>query len=170
METFIVPRILNSPHEVEHARRQKTSIQYVLNKRVDLVFKRTRAAEAQGWKCCYCGVHMSVECKSKNSVTLEHVIPKSQGGTDNPDNLVAACNRCNTRRGTMSWKKFDPQKHVGSNAEVRLAKKIRKYTKRALKVDQSEYEAWIKTLRMPSHGLQKLILSIKTAREMENNG
>jgi hypothetical protein len=30
--------------------------------------------------------------------TLDHVIPKSEGGTNSADNLVACCRRCNHTR------------------------------------------------------------------------
>ena len=36
--------------------------------------------------CVYCG---------DEAETVDHVIPRSKGGTDNIDNLVAACGRCN---------------------------------------------------------------------------
>ena len=42
-------------------------------------------------KCQYCGA-------TKN-LTLDHVIPKSKGGTDTWDNLVVACSSCNTKKG-----------------------------------------------------------------------
>jgi hypothetical protein len=44
--------------------------------------------------------------KSGKRATVEHVIPKSQGGTNLLDNLVAACHDCNQRRGVMSHELF----------------------------------------------------------------
>ena len=35
------------------------------------------------------------------SVTCDHVIPRSMGGTDDMANLVASCSRCNTLRGDI---------------------------------------------------------------------
>lgn len=32
-------------------------------------------------------------------VTIEHILPKSEGGSDHPDNLGAACIPCNSSRG-----------------------------------------------------------------------
>jgi 5-methylcytosine-specific restriction endonuclease McrA len=37
----------------------------------------------------------------KNSVTREHIVPKSLGGSDTMDNIAAACNHCNGKRGVM---------------------------------------------------------------------
>jgi len=40
--------------------------------------------------CQYCGQHAE---------NVDHVVPKVQGGTHRWDNVVAACRRCNTRKG-----------------------------------------------------------------------
>jgi 5-methylcytosine-specific restriction endonuclease McrA len=42
-------------------------------------------------RCQYCG--------STKRLTLDHVIPKSKGGTHSWDNVVAACSHCNARKG-----------------------------------------------------------------------
>ena len=44
--------------------------------------------------CEYCH---SPEYLSPDLFTLDHILPKSLGGTDNPDNLCLACHRCNER-------------------------------------------------------------------------
>ena len=44
--------------------------------------------------CChYCGKYVS-----KRDATLEHVVPQSQGGTDDLSNLVMACFACNNKK------------------------------------------------------------------------
>jgi 5-methylcytosine-specific restriction endonuclease McrA len=45
--------------------------------------------------CEYCH---SPERLSANRFTIDHVIPKSLGGSDALDNLALACRRCNERR------------------------------------------------------------------------
>ena len=52
------------------------------------IFKRDRL------KCVYCG--------SKDNLTLDHVLPKSLGGRDTWDNLVTACQKCNSKKGSMT--------------------------------------------------------------------
>ena len=47
--------------------------------------------------CTYCGSPM----KRENS-TLDHVLPKSQGGLDQPHNLVLSCERCNLTKAGRS--------------------------------------------------------------------
>ena|ERR1700761_1955247 len=58
---------------------------------------RDRLAEAQNWRCCYCGLRL--EKVHPNRATIEHVIPLSRGGPDKAENMVIACRRCNGRRG-----------------------------------------------------------------------
>lgn len=42
------------------------------------------------YRCVYCGTDAS-----RDRIEVDHVIPRSRGGTDRMDNLVAACQRCN---------------------------------------------------------------------------
>ena len=44
-----------------------------------------------GWACQYCG--------ARTSLTVDHVIPRSKGGTSGWDNIVASCAPCNRRKG-----------------------------------------------------------------------
>ena len=44
-------------------------------------------------KCQYCGVNVS----SKTG-TIDHVVPKSRGGTHSWENVVLACTRCNQKK------------------------------------------------------------------------
>ena len=48
-------------------------------------------------RCVYCG---------SKAEEIEHVIPKSKGGTDSPYNLVIACRKCNELKGKLSLKEF----------------------------------------------------------------
>jgi 5-methylcytosine-specific restriction endonuclease McrA len=50
------------------------------------VFARDR------WTCQYCGT-------ARNSLTVDHVIPRSKGGASSWDNIVASCAPCNRRKG-----------------------------------------------------------------------
>lgn len=42
-------------------------------------------------ECIYCG--------SKESLSTDHLIPKSRGGPDTGDNAITACRRCNSSKG-----------------------------------------------------------------------
>ncbi len=45
-------------------------------------------------RCAYCG--------SAERLTIDHVLPKSRGGPDTWENLVAACTLCNNRKGNRT--------------------------------------------------------------------
>ncbi|MFQ6072699.1 MAG: RNA-guided endonuclease IscB, partial [Methanosarcinales archaeon] len=54
-----------------------------------------------GHKCVYC------KGKSKDKILeIEHIIPKSRGGTDRIGNLVIACKTCNIQKGTKTAEEF----------------------------------------------------------------
>ena len=44
-----------------------------------------------GYRCQYCGDHARL--------TIDHVIPRSRGGSSQWDNIVTACAPCNLRKG-----------------------------------------------------------------------
>jgi 5-methylcytosine-specific restriction endonuclease McrA len=44
-----------------------------------------------GWTCQYCG--------ARSNLTVDHVIPRSKGGSSSWDNIVASCAPCNRRKG-----------------------------------------------------------------------
>ncbi|BAU66341.1 HNH endonuclease [Stanieria sp. NIES-3757] len=49
--------------------------------------------------------HTCQYCRAKNEqLTLDHVIPRSRGGGDTWENLVAACVRCNVKKGSRTPK------------------------------------------------------------------
>ena len=55
--------------------------------------------EKWGRKCCY--------CQAKDvPLQIEHLIPRSQGGTDRVSNLTLACNRCNQKKGNRPLEEF----------------------------------------------------------------
>ncbi|MCA6430306.1 MAG: HNH endonuclease [Cytophagales bacterium] len=46
--------------------------------------------EKWSYECAYCGAK-----EKTKELTLDHVIPLAHGGTDDYNNLVPACSRCN---------------------------------------------------------------------------
>lgn len=50
-------------------------------------------------ECQYCG--------TKQDLTIDHVIPRSKGGRSTWKNLVAACKRCNARKGDYAPQQVD---------------------------------------------------------------
>jgi 5-methylcytosine-specific restriction endonuclease McrA len=45
-----------------------------------------------GWACQYCG-------SERGNLTVDHVIPRSKGGSSAWDNIVTCCAPCNRRKG-----------------------------------------------------------------------
>jgi 5-methylcytosine-specific restriction endonuclease McrA len=43
------------------------------------------------WTCQYCG--------SRSNLTVDHVVPRSKGGSSSWENIVASCAPCNRRKG-----------------------------------------------------------------------
>lgn len=59
-----------------------------------IMLTRKNVLRRDRFTCQYCG--------SRSDLTVDHVLPKSRGGRDRWDNLVAACNRCNNRKGNRT--------------------------------------------------------------------
>ena len=55
---------------------------------------RKRILKAQGGRCKYCGCTLS-----RDTATLDHVVPKCLGGSGLQTNLVVACKPCNAKKG-----------------------------------------------------------------------
>jgi 5-methylcytosine-specific restriction endonuclease McrA len=49
------------------------------------------------YRCQYCG-RMQLELKPRESLTRDHLVPLSRGGTNEWTNVVTACSPCNTRK------------------------------------------------------------------------
>jgi hypothetical protein len=52
-----------------------------------------------GFRCYYCGTRGN---ETGSGLTVDHVTPTALGGTDIPENLVAACGDCNSGKGAAS--------------------------------------------------------------------
>jgi 5-methylcytosine-specific restriction endonuclease McrA len=53
-------------------------------------------------ECIYCGEPHSTEVP----LTIDHVVPKSNGGGNYLNNLVLCCTRCNQSKGSKMFKKW----------------------------------------------------------------
>jgi 5-methylcytosine-specific restriction endonuclease McrA len=71
---------------------------------------REYVLEKWGRQCVYCN-------KRERILNLDHIVPKSRGGSNRPSNLVPACIKCNAIKGNRSIEDFlahDPArlKHI----------------------------------------------------------
>lgn len=57
-----------------------------------------------GGGCYYCGRYLLYE-----DTTLDHKVPKAEGGSDRKSNLVVSCRPCNEAKGAMSAAEFKAQ-------------------------------------------------------------
>ena len=66
-----------------------------IKRRIDYVpFSRANIYARDGHRCQYCGVEHPV-----GDLTFDHVLPVSQGGKKNWENIVTSCIDCNRRKG-----------------------------------------------------------------------
>ncbi|MGR3486234.1 MAG: HNH endonuclease [Paracoccaceae bacterium] len=57
-----------------------------------VAFTRFNLFLRDGFECQYCG--------AKGDLTFDHVVPRARGGRTSWENVVAACARCNLRKGS----------------------------------------------------------------------
>ena len=60
---------------------------------------RNYLLEKFNYQCVYCG-------KEDTPFEVEHIIPKSRGGSDRVDNLTISCHDCNQKKGSQTAKEF----------------------------------------------------------------
>ena len=55
---------------------------------------RLNLLSRDNFRCQYCGVSLT-----NSDASIDHVVPRSQGGTTRWDNVVSACHPCNRKKG-----------------------------------------------------------------------
>ena len=108
-------------------------------------------------KCFYCGAKAD---------EIDHVIPRSNGGTNSTYNLVATCRSCNEKKSNLTLKAFgklmhkdysqlEPKKLSKDAAIVQSARNymIREITN--IIPDTKSYEAWLTKYNREQLGLPK---------------
>lgn len=65
---------------------------------------RLRVFDRDAYKCTYCGVFCDI-FDNKTRPTIDHIIPRSKGGSSRYENLTTACFSCNGRKRdrTVEW-------------------------------------------------------------------
>lgn len=83
---------IRSPSQVFHV-PQQIRLTVTSNERLWKVppVNRREVLRRDHYSCQYCG--------STKNLTLDHVLPRSKGGKHSWDNVVIACERCNSRKG-----------------------------------------------------------------------
>ena len=108
-------------------------------------------------RCVYCG---------NKATEIEHVIPKSKGGTNSVHNLVIACRKCNELKGTLSLKEFsklvskdfshlEPRKLPKHAAIVQSARNYMFKEISKIVPNTAGYDAWLTKYNRDELGLPK---------------
>ena len=104
---------------------------YIKNNSIAVEISRKNILIRDNYTCQYCSLQ-------NKSLTIDHVIPKFRGGQDNWDNLVAACKKCNQKKG----------EHTPEEAKMPLIKKPKRpnrihYFQRLVKERQSDWRPYL---------------------------
>ena len=74
---------------------------------------RNYLLEKHGHKCFYCG-------KTVSGFEVEHMFPKSRGGSNRIDNLTLSCHACNQKKDTLTAEEFIKQTLPAKKATAKL--------------------------------------------------
>ena len=91
--------------------------------------KRHAIYRRDKYTCAYCGRKYSPD-----RLTLDHITPRQQGGTNKPSNLVTACDTCNSQKNNRTLMQYVRWLRV--NAHYRnvtwVQRRVRRYRNRKL--------------------------------------
>ncbi|HEY6563721.1 MAG TPA: HNH endonuclease [Pirellulaceae bacterium] len=104
-----------------------------------LRFNRRNLFARDGHRCQYCGQHGPL-----SQLSIDHVVPRSQGGRTNWENVVCCCMKCNTKKGGRT-----PQQ--ARMDLLRKPSKPRFNPLLARKLDNPKYRVWRSFLRSSLH-------------------
>jgi 5-methylcytosine-specific restriction endonuclease McrA len=93
-------------------------------------FNRRNIFARDNSQCQYCGKKYATA-----ELSLDHVVPRSQGGSATWENIVCACLNCNVRKGGRTPR----QAHM---ALVRRPEKPKRSPVLNLKLTQAKYQSW----------------------------
>jgi len=62
--------------------------------------RRFEVLKRDNFTCTYCGKTVKDDVK----LHIDHIIPLSRGGSNNPNNLTTACDKCNRGKSNISLK------------------------------------------------------------------
>ncbi|TVU41579.1 hypothetical protein EJB05_15109, partial [Eragrostis curvula] len=133
--SFNIPAVLRVPQLLHVVKRR----------RVKQSLSRKNIIYRDGFTCQY--------CSSGENLTIDHVIPISRGGKWEWENLVAACSRCNSRKGQKTLEQANMKLLKVPKAPKEydiLAVPLTKTAFRTLRRNQGLPEEWLQYLAKPS--------------------
>lgn len=60
--------------------------------------KKRLLIERDGGHCKFCNVQLTLDINAPNQMSLDHVVPRSKGGSNDITNLQLLCRICNTAK------------------------------------------------------------------------
>lgn len=102
---------ISKPANFNNLKKEIQAEWYVLNSRAKKEYLIKLSGE-QNHRCAYCGDDLILHCdktkyQQRRKATIDHVIPVSEGGTYDYENLVAACAQCNSvKQSTNAYEFF----------------------------------------------------------------
>lgn len=82
---FVVPRVIQALQYKKQPKRGVTCSRLNIHKR-------------DAYRCQYCGKKAGTHGLTMKDMTLDHVVPRSQGGEFNFENIVCSCYDCNQKK------------------------------------------------------------------------
>lgn len=131
-ETWKVPSVMVMKYYVKTKKRKNTF--GIANKRNLLV--------RDNFKCQYCGVKLSMR-----NGTIDHVYPRSRGGSHSLDNTVASCKVCNNMKGDTLLADFEAKTGMKLASPPRQLTDAEKIDCLLKTVKSKERDAWLDCLK-----------------------
>jgi 5-methylcytosine-specific restriction endonuclease McrA len=85
---------LRTPHQEVQVPRIVRLVLYDKVPKSTVRFNRKNLFARDGYRCQYCG-----QTRPMSQLSLDHVVPRSQGGKTTWENVVCSCTGCNSRKG-----------------------------------------------------------------------
>ncbi|MFM5887490.1 MAG: HNH endonuclease [Dolichospermum sp.] len=106
---------------------------YVRVPYMEVPLTRRNILHRDGHTCQYCGY-------TGDKLTLDHVIPRSRGGGDTWENIVAACVCCNVKKGNRTPQEARmPLRHLPRQPYSSLYFEVTKHLKSGLHQEWQKY-------------------------------
>lgn len=77
---------------------------------------RFQILQRDGFTCAYCGQRPPAV-----KLHVDHIVPRSKGGSDKAENLQAACNRCNAGKAARHLEGIDTEEQSDPIQELSFA-------------------------------------------------
>jgi 5-methylcytosine-specific restriction endonuclease McrA len=126
----------------------------------------------QRGKCCFCQVKMYADesvCANKDDMaTIEHVIPKTNGGRNHISNYKISCNACNNDRGITNFDKYAKKvKSSGRATRKHLQNRKERFREKKAKTQEEHIKRFNNDLEYRKRVIDKLkMLDDKTRQKI----